>query len=192
MLLASARKFEEQSPIRTSQFHLKSLDIKTPKHYLEKRKDVAMNYKILENRLIEVIDDKIELTEKLIQITKILAEEISYYNWVGFYLVEGDDILVLGPYVGDYTDHTHIPFGKGVCGQVALRQETAIIPDVNALDNYLACSINVRSEIVVPIFNKQGRFVGEIDIDSHTIDVFTEQDKLLLENIADKLSEYFD
>ena len=75
-----------------------------------------------------------------------------------------------------------IPFGKGICGQVAISNENFVVPDVNAQDNYLACSVHVKSEIVIPLF-MEGKNIGQIDIDSNTIDPFTLADEQLLETI---------
>ena len=132
------------------------------------------------------------LNDRLEFICKILAEKVDYYNWVGFYLVnpQREEELILGPYVGEPTEHIKIPFGKGICGQAADRQETFVIQDVNEQDNYLSCSINVKSEIVVPIIKNNVVF-GELDIDSHLLSPFDEQDKEFLENICGKLAEYF-
>lgn len=126
---------------------------------------------------------------KLLKICQLLDQEIEYYNWTGFYFRNGDkEELILGPYVGAETDHTIIPFGKGICGQVAVSGETFVVPDVHAQDNYLSCSIDTKSEIVVPIF-KDGKNIGQIDIDSHKIDPFTKADEELLKWICEKVGE---
>ncbi|SDF14638.1 GAF domain-containing protein [Epilithonimonas hungarica] len=126
---------------------------------------------------------------KLLKICQVLDKEISYYNWTGFYFKNGDkDELILGPYVGAETDHTIIPFGKGICGQVAVSGETFVVPDVWAQDNYLACSIDTKAEIVVPIF-KNGENIGQIDIDSHTIDPFTTEDEELLNWLCEEVAK---
>ncbi len=120
-------------------------------------------------------------TDKLQKICQLLDQEISYFNWTGFYFKNGEkEELILGPYVGAETDHTVIPYGKGICGQVAVSGETFVVPDVNAQDNYLSCSIATKAEIVVPIF-KDGENIGQIDIDSHKKDPFTEEDREMLE-----------
>ena len=127
--------------------------------------------------------------EKLLTICQLLNESIEYYNWVGFYFANHDTkTLHLGPYVGAETDHTVIPFGKGICGQVAESNETFVVPDVYAQDNYLACSIETKAEIVVPIF-KNGENIGQIDIDSHKINPFTEADTKLLDYVCGRVSE---
>ena len=122
--------------------------------------------------------------EKLLAICQLLEKEISYYNWVGFYFKNGDkNELKLGPYVGEPTDHTIIPFGKGICGQVAVSNQNFVVPDVSAQDNYIACSITVKAEIVIPIF-VNGENIGQIDIDSNTPDPFTEADERFLEFVC--------
>ena len=127
--------------------------------------------------------------EKLLQICQLLDDNISYYNWVGFYFKNGDkNELKLGPYVGALTDHTIIPFGKGICGQVAVSNQNFVVPDVAAQDNYIACSITVKAEIVIPIF-VNGENIGQIDIDSNTPDPFTEADERFLEFVCSKVSE---
>ena len=129
--------------------------------------------------------------EKLLSICKLLNENIEYYNWVGFYFANHETkTLHLGPYVGAETDHTVIPFGKGICGQVAVSNENFVVPDVSAQDNYIACSFTVKSEIVVPLF-VNGINIGQIDIDSHVIDPFTEADELLLQSINQEVAKLF-
>ena len=117
-------------------------------------------------------------------ICDILRQEVDHYDWVGFYLLSDKitQLLELGPFSGAPTDHTEIPFGKGVCGQVAEKEETMVIQDVQHEDNYLACSLDVKSEIVVPII-KNGKFVGELDIDSHQSAPFGLDDKKFLRKI---------
>lgn len=116
----------------------------------------------------------------------MLAERVRHYDWVGYYLVDpaSPRELVLGPYVGAPTDHTRIPFGRGICGQAAATGETFLIQDVSQEDNYLSCSATVQSEIVVPVF-LAGQIVGELDIDSHALAPFTARDREVLERIAD-------
>lgn len=130
--------------------------------------------------------------EKLQEICRLLADEIGVFDWVGFYLVdpEADRELVLGPYVGEATDHTRIPFGKGICGQAAETNETFVVQDVSKADNYLSCSIHVKAEIVVPI-KKDGEFLAELDIDSHTRDSITEEHQKMLEEICEITANLF-
>lgn len=133
-------------------------------------------------------DQNLSVNDKLLAICQLLEKEISYYNWVGFYFKNGDkNELKLGPYVGQPTDHTIIPFGKGICGQVAVSNQNFVVPDVSAQDNYIACSITVKAEIVVPIF-VHGQNIGQIDIDSNTPDPFTESDERFLEFVCKKVA----
>ena len=143
----------------------------------------------LHKRVDVIFDSAISTEDKLQKICQLLSDEVDYYNWVGFYFKNGDkNELNLGPYVGAATDHTIIPYGKGICGQVAESNQTFVVPDVYAQDNYLACSIETKAEIVIPIF-KNGVNIGQIDIDSHTIDPFTEEDIKLLDYVCNRVSE---
>jgi GAF domain-containing protein len=129
--------------------------------------------------------------EKLQQLCDWLRQEIPYYNWVGFYFANHENkTLHLGPYAGEATDHTVIPFGKGICGQVAESNQNFVVPDVQAQDNYIACSFTVKSEIVVPLF-VQGKNIGQIDIDSHVLDPFTEADERFLEWVNGEVAKLF-
>ncbi|WP_282149110.1 GAF domain-containing protein [Algibacter lectus] len=131
-----------------------------------------------------ISNQDLDKNERLLKICELLDKNITYYNWVGFYFRNGEkEELLLGPYVGAPTDHTIIPFGKGICGQVAVSNENFVVPDVAAQDNYIACSITVKAEIVVPIF-VNGENIGQIDIDSNTPDPFTELDERFLEFVC--------
>ncbi|MFP7657340.1 GAF domain-containing protein [Chryseobacterium proteolyticum] len=144
----------------------------------------------LKKRLSSILESpKHNTEEKLQKVCHLLDQEITYFNWTGFYFKNGDkEELILGPYVGAETDHTIIPYGKGICGQVAVSNETFVVPDVHQESNYLSCSIDTKAEIVVPIF-KNGENVGQIDIDSHTIDPFTSEDRELLEWLCNEVSK---
>ena len=145
----------------------------------------------LSQRLIKDLENfdsisGIELQKSLVQ---WLDEEVSYYNWTGFYFMNDEkQQLEIGPYVGAYTDHTVIPYGRGICGQVAVSGKTFEVPDVHAQDNYLACSLATKSEIVVPIYRGEN-LVGQIDIDSHELDPFTQEDHNLLEAVANFVAQ---
>ncbi|MEI7422778.1 MAG: GAF domain-containing protein [Prolixibacteraceae bacterium] len=138
------------------------------------------------------IKSKTENRDQLLSLTaELLRSEISHYDWVGFYLLDPtEQILVLGPFTGKPTEHTRIPVGKGICGQVANSNQTMIVQDVTQQDNYIACSMDVQSEIVVPIL-KDGDFVAEIDIDSHAYAPFSEEDEQFLMAISRELADYF-
>ncbi|MFD2725316.1 GAF domain-containing protein [Hyunsoonleella rubra] len=149
-----------------------------------------MIFETLKPKVLAIVENqKQSIDERLLAICNLLESNVGYYNWVGFYFRNGDkEELVLGPYVGAPTDHTVIPFGKGICGQVAVSNQNFVVPDVSAQDNYIACSISVKSEIVIPIF-VDGKNIGQIDIDSETPDPFTDADERFLEFVCKKVSE---
>ena len=149
-----------------------------------------MNFEELKPQIKSILSNsESDINTQLLMVCELLETEIEYYNWVGFYFKNGDkDELKLGPYVGEPTDHVIIPFGKGICGQVALSNQNFVVPDVHAQDNYLSCSITVKAEIVVPIF-VNGENIGQIDIDSSTVDPFTEVDERFLEFICKEVSK---
>lgn len=138
-----------------------------------------------------VLEPKKTRDEKLLAICQLLTNSVAYYNWVGFYFANHEtQTLHLGPYVGAQTDHTVIPFGKGICGQVAVSNSNFVVPDVSAQDNYIACSFTVKSEIVVPLF-VNGVNIGQIDIDSHELDPFSEADERFLEYVNQEIVKLF-
>ena len=129
--------------------------------------------------------------EILIEICRYLGTEIAHYNWVGFYIADPEkQELNLGPYYGAPTEHIQIPFGRGICGQAAKDLKTIIVQDVADESNYLACSIDVKSEIVIPIF-KDGQFVAELDIDSHQKNSLSNKDRDFLEKIGRDIAALF-
>lgn len=129
------------------------------------------------------ISSGIDQKEGLQLICKLLHDRIESYDWVGYYLHHPEKKeLVLHAYVGESTEHTNIPFGKGICGQVALSNKNFIVDDVNAQDNYIACSLDVKSEIVIPLFVND-KNIGQIDIDSHQLKAFTEKDAAFLTQV---------
>ncbi len=148
-----------------------------------------MTLQELKPKITQIVSLKnASVDNKLHAICELLEKEVAYYNWVGFYFKNGDkNELKLGPYVGEPTDHIIIPFGKGICGQVAVSNKNFVVPDVSAQDNYIACSITVKAEIVIPIF-VNGENIGQIDIDSNTPDPFTEADERFLEFVCKKVA----
>jgi L-methionine (R)-S-oxide reductase len=116
---------------------------------------------------------------------QLIAQRLPYYNWVGFYMLDPQDsnVLVLGPFYGAPTEHVRIPVNEGICGAAVAQGQTIVVDDVNADPRYLACSIETRSEIVVPI-RAHGQIVGEIDIDSHDLHAFGEDDRTFVERCA--------
>ena len=147
-------------------------------------------------KILKLTDQILESTknrdQKLLEICELLDDQIALFDWTGFYLVDPNEerMLVLGPYVGEDTDHTKIPFGTGICGQAAETLDTFVVQDVSKAGNYLACSMDVKSEIVVPIM-KGDQFVGELDIDSHSLNAITPELRELCEEICRKLSSIF-
>ena len=117
-----------------------------------------------------------------------MLDELPQYNWSGIYRLEGD-MLVLDEYVGAATDHTHIPVGRGVCGTAVAEDRNQVIEDVRELDNYLSCSTQTRSEIVVLIRDNEGKVLGQIDIDGHQVGAFDRTDEAFLEEMAQVLAE---
>lgn len=147
-----------------------------------------MNIEQLKDKVDGIISSTNSREEKLQHICDYLAGEISYYDWVGFYFKNGDkEELKLAQFNGEPTDHTIIPFGKGICGQVAVSNENFVVQDVSEQDNYISCGWKVKSEIVIPIF-VNGENIGQIDIDSHTVNPFTPQDEELLEYVCNKVA----
>jgi len=122
--------------------------------------------------------------EKLEGICQLLADRVSHYHWVGFYIADDEkQELTLGPFVGAPTEHVRIDYGSGICGRAAETGRTLVVDDVSRESNYLSCSPKVRSEIVIPIF-RSGRIVGELDIDSHAVASFKEEDRKFLEQVC--------
>jgi len=128
-----------------------------------------MQLDIHKNKIINIIDNNNSISKKLQAICDYLEQTISYYDWVGFYFKNGDKReLKLAQFTGEATEHVIIPFGKGICGQVAVSNENFIVQDVTEQDNYISCGLDVKSEIVIPIF-VDGQNIGQIDIDSHSV-----------------------
>lgn len=133
--------------------------------------------------------DKLSVDERLTKVCNLLESNIPYYDWVGFYFKNDDkEELKLKAFAGEPTDHEIIPFGRGICGQVAVSNKNFVVPDVKAQNNYIACSIHVKAEIVIPLF-VNGENIGQIDIDSHTEDPFSHEDELFLEWVNKKVAE---
>lgn len=147
-----------------------------------------MNLAILQEEIDSIFAAKTSKEKTLQAICDFLENEISYYDWVGFYFKNGNkNELKLAQFTGEETEHTIIPFGKGICGQVAVSNQNFVVQDVSAQDNYISCGWKVKSEIVIPIFvNKEN--IGQIDIDSHSVNPFTKDDETLLEYVCQKVS----
>ncbi len=149
----------------------------------------ATNFDEIYNQIIELMKSNPE--DLLLQICKLLKEEVYHYDWVGFYILDQEKSeLVLGPFAGKPTQHTHIPVGKGICGQVAASGQTMVVQDVTQVENYISCGLEVQSEIVVPVL-KNGKFVAEIDIDSHSPAPFNQADSEFLTKVCELLANQF-
>ena len=151
-----------------------------------------MTFKELKPKVTEITSNSnTSKEEKLLKICELLSNSVEYYNWVGFYFANQETkTLHLGPYVGAETDHTVIPFGKGICGQVAVSNANFVVPDVAAQDNYIACSFTVKSEIVVPLF-VNGENIGQIDIDRHVLNPFPDEAERFLEFVCSEISKMY-
>ena len=146
-----------------------------------------MKTDILKIKIEQIILLKENFEFKLQQICDLLVSEVSYYDWVGFYFKNGDrKELKLAQFTGEETEHTIIPFGKGICGQVALSNKNFVVQDVSEQENYISCGWKVKSEIVIPIFVNDEN-IGQIDIDSHTPNIFSSKDEELLEFVCEKV-----
>ena len=148
-----------------------------------------MTQKELKERIHWIIDQNdYSVNKRMILICNSLKDTIDYYDWVGFYFANHDaKTLHLKAFAGAPTDHTVIPFGKGICGQVANSDKNFVVGDVKAQDNYISCSIHVKAEIVVPLF-KEGINIGQIDVDSNTLNPFSKKDEDLLEWVNEKVA----
>ncbi len=118
---------------------------------------------------------------------ELIAEKLPHYQWVGVYWLQ-DDELLLGPFVGAETEHRRIPVGQGVCGSAVSENKNQVVDDVRELSNYLACSLQTRSEIVVLIRDEQGKIIGQIDADGHRVHDFDATDEAFLQQVASRIA----
>ena len=115
-------------------------------------------------------------------VNSVLANRFDYFFWTGFYRVCGDRLAV-GPYIGT-VGCLQIEFGRGVCGSAAQKRETIIVPDVNQFPGHIACDPNTKSEIVVPVFDRERTLIAVLDVDSDRLNAFDEDDRVGLERIV--------
>jgi len=140
----------------------------------------------------EIAGNRMSRNDKLSAVCELLRKNVKHYNWVGFYIADNSTRkLSLEHFSGEPTEHTKIDFGEGICGQSAQTKNIFVVQDVSKETNYLSCSPNVKSEIVLPIF-KNEQIVGELDIDSHFISPFTDEDKIFLEKVCRIVSHLFE
>jgi L-methionine (R)-S-oxide reductase len=149
----------------------------------------ATTYEDILHNLHTTIQQAPSHTAAMQQAVKILKDQMPDYTWVGIYLLEGDE-LVLGPFLGKPSPHTRIPLNQGICGAAATHKNTIVVDDVDADPRYLACSLETRSEIVVPIM-RGSQVLGEIDVDSDKKAAFGAADRELLESVASRLAAKF-
>ena len=147
----------------------------------------ALNYDLLARQAEELIRSVPYRTANLANLSALLNDALTDINWVGFYLAEGDT-LVLGPFQGKPAC-IEIPFGKGVCGTAAALGATQLVPDVHAFPGHIACDCASRSEIVIPM-HCGGRVAAVLDIDSPRLARFTESDRLGLETLVHRVEGY--
>lgn len=147
-----------------------------------------MQYKNIQDNIKEIIShDNLTINNRLSAVCEILQNSIDYYDWVGFYFANHEEkTLHLKAFAGEPTNHMVIPFGKGICGQVAISNKNFMVDDVKAQDNYIACSIDVKAEIVIPLF-KDGINIGQIDVDSNSVAPFSKKDERFLEWINEQV-----
>jgi len=140
-----------------------------------------MAFDSLKPQVSTILSDKNQsVLRRLEEVCSLLQSSIDYYDWVGFYFANHESkTLHLEAFSGTPTDHVTIPFGKGICGQVAVSNENFVVPNVQDQQNYISCGIDVKSEVVIPLF-KEDINVGQIDIDSHVLDPFSEDDVVFL------------
>jgi len=138
----------------------------------------------------KVLNGPQSLQETLRRVVQLLHGSFDHFDWTGIYLLRGD-ILELSEYLGAPTVHTRIPVGEGICGAAVREKAVLNVPDVSADERYLACSVETKSELVVPIM-KGRKIWGEIDIDSHTPAAFGKEDEDFLAAVADLLADYLE
>ncbi|MDD4051090.1 MAG: GAF domain-containing protein [candidate division Zixibacteria bacterium] len=141
-----------------------------------------MKHRLL-SELERLASETAEREPFLWETVRLIQRLFPRYTWVGFYFLQGEKLHV-GPYVGKPTPHTVIELNSGICGAAVTGQKTIIVDDVNADPRYLACSLETKSEIVIPLRAK-GEIIGELDIDSDRKAAFTDDDRRLLEDAAD-------
>lgn len=144
------------------------------------------NYNLLQKQVSSLIEDESNLIAILSNVSALLNDSIDQINWVGFYLIE-NEALILGPFQG-HPACVHIAIGKGVCGTAVSEEQTQLVDDVNAFPGHIACDANSKSEIVVPL-RKNNQIIGVLDIDAPITSRFTDVDKNGLEQIVARIEK---
>jgi len=148
---------------------------------------MQIDYQAVQARIRDIVRSEPDASRAFERAVREIKAAMPDYTWVGIYLLQGDQ-LVLGPFLGSPSPHTRIPVGRGICGLAAAEKRTIVVDEVSADERYLACSPDTRSEIVVPIV-RDGRVIGEIDVDSDRVAAFDGRDRALLESIAGLLAQ---
>lgn len=139
------------------------------------------NYNLLGKQLASLIEDETNLIAILSNTSALLNDNLDQINWLGFYLIENNE-LILGPFQG-HPACVHISIGKGVCGTAVANNQTQLVDDVNAFPGHIACDANSKSEIVVPI-HVNNEIIGVLDIDAPIKQRFSKDDQQGLEDIV--------
>lgn len=144
----------------------------------------AERYAAVAQEIAAVLDGEPNLTARMATVASMLAASFDHYFWTGFYVVDPDQDreLVVGPYQGTL-GCLRIAFGRGVCGTAAATGETQLVPDVHAFPGHIACDGRSASEVVVPVFDREGKLIAVFDVDAITPAAFDETDAEWLEKI---------
>ena len=143
-------------------------------------------YGVTMTKVREIVSADGDAAKKMQAAMELIHDRHDLYDWIGVYVLRGE-VLQLGPYAGEPTEHTSIPVGRGVCGTAVAEKQNQIVHDVRQIDNYIACSPHVRSEIVVLIRDGDD-ILGQIDVDSDTVGAFAEEDEFFLTELADLIA----
>lgn len=153
---------------------------------MSRRMDKSSLYERAGTEILTVLDDEggfeLDAIARMATVASVLANTFETFFWTGFYRVDGER-LVIGPYMGT-VGCLVIPFGKGVCGTAAAKQQTLIVPDVREFPGHIACDERSRSEIVVPVFDASRAMIAVLDVDSDRLDAFDDMDRAGLESIC--------
>jgi GAF domain-containing protein len=151
-----------------------------------------MKFRAVQLALRNILEGEKDCQKALLLISKTLKKHISVYDWVGFYFMNDQTKnLHLGPYAGEETEHKVIPYGKGICGQVANSGQSFLVDDVNQQENYIACNLATQSELVVPLYLNK-KLIAQIDIDSNTKKAFTAEDEVFLKDLMQLIAIQYD
>ncbi|WP_156300292.1 GAF domain-containing protein [Streptobacillus canis] len=141
-----------------------------------------MNYDLLYKEIEALLSDEDYQISRMANMSAFIMESMGDLNWVGFYIVHGD-VLKVGPFQGKPAC-SNIPKGKGVCGYTWENEKTTVVEDVHEFPGHIACDAASNSEVVIPIFDKEGKMIAELDIDSPKLNRFSKEDVEFLERCA--------